>query len=100
MNIQTVSLNNTPELSQAVASNRPVSPAREKVVNAVATTPTAIESPAVDIDHDMVDAKYQAKVEYERDTSTSSSAIATYLLTQHAEQRDSISQMVGVDVYA
>ncbi|MCL1073204.1 hypothetical protein [Shewanella dokdonensis] len=100
MSIQTVSLNNTPNLSQAVASNRPLAQPREKIVNEIATTATAIETPSVDIDHDLLDAKYQAKVEYEQDTSTSSNAISTYLLTQHAEQRDNISQMVGVDVYA
>ncbi|MDF0535308.1 hypothetical protein KDN34_09605 [Shewanella yunxiaonensis] len=99
MSIQSVSLNNTPDLSQAVASNRPVSQPREKIVNPAASS-SAIETSAVDIDHDLVDAKYQAKVEYEQDTSASSSAISTYLLTQYAEQRDSIAQMVGVDVYA
>ncbi|QSX32140.1 hypothetical protein JYB87_10115 [Shewanella avicenniae] len=96
MAIPTVSINNTPRLSQAVAGNRPQA-TQEKVIQ-----PDAVQLAATDIsiDADVINAKYQARMEYDSDTNTHSQAISQYLLTQHADQREAISKMVGVDVYA
>ena len=96
MAISPVSINNTPNLSQAVASNRPAE--REKVVSSDIPVEQATRS--LTIDNDVVDAKYQASIEYDTSTDSNSKAISQYLLTQHADQRDTISSMVGVDVYA
>lgn len=97
MAISPVSINNTPNLSQAVASNRP-SAQREKVVSS--DIPVEQVGRSLTIDSDVVDAKYQANIEYDNSTDSHSKAISQYLLTQHADQRDSISSMVGVDIYA
>ncbi|MFQ6371050.1 hypothetical protein [Shewanella sp. YIC-542] len=98
MSIQRMSLNNTPGLSQAVASNRPPASSREKVINEAVASVN--DTPAAVVDPLQLDAKYQARVEYERELGASSGAISVYLLTQNADQREHISQMVGVDVYA
>ncbi|KFZ38578.1 hypothetical protein HR45_03910 [Shewanella mangrovi] len=97
MAIPTVSINNTPQLSQAVASNRPLR-TQEKVIQAEAVSQTS--STDINIDADVLNAKYQARLEYDSDTNAHSQAISQYLLTQHADQREAISSMVGVDVYA
>ncbi|WP_417760715.1 hypothetical protein [Shewanella sp.] len=97
MAISPVSINNTPSLTQAVAGNRPAAQ-REKVISPEITAEQATRS--ITIDSDVVDAKYQASLEYDSDTNAHSKAISQYLLTQHADQRDTISSMVGVDVYA
>ncbi|GIU27128.1 hypothetical protein [Shewanella colwelliana] len=47
-----------------------------------------------------LDAKLDAKLEYERNTQAKQGAISSYLLNEHAEQREAISQMVGIDTYA
>ena len=44
-------------------------------------------------------ARLDAKLEYDKNTQATQSAISTYLLHEHAAQRDSISQMVGIDTY-
>ncbi|QLE85786.1 MULTISPECIES: hypothetical protein [Shewanella] len=49
--------------------------------------------------HDMA-AKQQAQLEYDQNANTHQGAIGAYLTNQHAEQRDAISQMVGIDTYA
>ncbi|QYK00046.1 hypothetical protein [Shewanella psychrotolerans] len=47
-----------------------------------------------------LNARLDAKLEYDKNTQATQSAISTYLLHEHAAQRDSISQMVGIDTYA
>ena len=89
-------------LSQAVAGNRPVTPAQEPmVVNpSAAIELQSIESSNVAIVDDVImSAKQQARVEYDRDTNSQRGAIAQYLSTQHSAKRDEIQQMVGIDLY-
>ncbi|WP_394202027.1 hypothetical protein [Shewanella waksmanii] len=47
-----------------------------------------------------LEAKQQAHIEYDQNASSHQGAIGIYLANQHAEQRESISQMVGIDTYA
>lgn len=47
-----------------------------------------------------LDARLDAKLEYEQNTQAKLGAITTYLHHEHAAQREAISQMVGIDTYA
>lgn len=47
-----------------------------------------------------LDARLDAKLEYEQNTQAKQGAISTYLQHEHAAQREAISQMVGIDTYA
>lgn len=91
-------------LSQAVAGNRPITPARDPIiVNPVTSDIDSqlIESQSVAIVDDVtLSAKQQARVEYDRDTNNQRGAIAQYLSTQHSAKREEIQQMVGIDLYA
>ncbi|MGX9461520.1 hypothetical protein ACWXWU_09785 [Shewanella sp. A14] len=91
-------------LSQAVAGNRPISPAQDPIV--VNPTASHIEQQSLEnskvaiVDDVILSAKQQARVEYDRDTHGHRGAIAQYLTTQHSAKRDEIQQMVGIDLYA
>ena len=91
-------------LSQAVAGNRPIIPAQEPIIVNPTTadlSQQSLESSKVTIiDDATLSAKQQARVEYDRDTTSQRGAIAQYLSTQHSAKRDEIQQMVGIDLYA
>ena len=91
-------------LSQAVAGNRPITPAREPIIvnpSAEERDVQGIETRNIAIvDDSTLSAKQQARVEYDRDTHSQRGAIAQYLSTQHSAKRDEIQQMVGIDLYA
>lgn len=91
-------------LSQAVAGNRPITPAREAIIVNPVTVDAeqqGAQSHSVAIVDDVtLSAKRQARVEYDRETSSQRGAIAQYLSTQHSAKREEIQQMVGIDLYA
>jgi hypothetical protein len=110
-NLHTISVPQS-SLSQAVAANRPVTPAVPAVDNVLASpqpnhdkaTPTQQSQglpEALSSDElAMLQLKRDAKLEYDNNTRTQQGAIASYLNTQHAAKRDEIQQMVGIDLYA
>lgn len=49
---------------------------------------------------EQVDSRVDAKLQYEQNTQSADGAVAQYLTTQHAEEREAIQQMVGIDLYA
>ena len=91
-------------LSQAVAGNRPIAPARDPIVvnpiPADAAQQNNDSQKLAIVDDVTLSAKQQARVEYDRDTTSQRGAIAQYLSTQHSAKRDEIQQMVGIDLYA
>jgi hypothetical protein len=110
-NLHTISVPQS-SLSQAVAANRPATPAITSTDNALAPPPpkAGMQAPAQQshglseaLSSDelaMLQLKRDAKVEYDNNTRTQQGAIASYLNTQHAAKRDEIQQMVGIDIYA
>ncbi|GGB58782.1 hypothetical protein K8B83_14440 [Shewanella inventionis] len=91
-------------LSQAVAGNRPIAPARDPIIVnpgvAVAEQQTENSNTLAIVDDVTLSAKQQARVEYDRETTSQRGAIAQYLTTQHSAKREEIQQMVGIDLYA
>ncbi|GGP39997.1 hypothetical protein GCM10009347_04700 [Shewanella algicola] len=91
-------------LSQAVAGNRPIIPASDLIVvnpiPADAAQQNNDSQKLAIVDDVTLSAKQQARVEYDRDTTSQRGAIAQYLSTQHSAKRDEIQQMVGIDLYA
>ncbi|WP_282110299.1 hypothetical protein [Shewanella algicola] len=91
-------------LSQAVAGNRPIIPASDPIVvnpiPADAAQQNNDSQKLAIVDDVTLSAKQQARVEYDRDTTSQRGAIAQYLSTQHSAKRDEIQQMVGIDLYA
>ncbi|WP_394130004.1 hypothetical protein [Shewanella maritima] len=105
-------------LSQAVASNRAVnvSPVesydeqkQEKTVKAIESHSNESRSPTSELTDSlksqlaaMGHPQYskKANLDFDNQTSTHRGAISSYLSTQHAQQRDQIQQMVGIDVFA
>ncbi|MBZ4679530.1 MAG: hypothetical protein JG763_2159 [Shewanella sp.] len=86
-------------LSQAVAGNRPPESAQQ----IIETKDEILVSPSrqlLEFDSQALNDKYQQREQLKRETAGHSDAIALYLHTQHAAQRDAISAMVGIDVYA
>ncbi|WP_076409695.1 hypothetical protein [Shewanella sp. UCD-KL12] len=49
---------------------------------------------------EQVSSRVDAKLHYEQQTQSSAGAVAQYLTTQHAQEREAIQQMVGIDLYA
>ncbi|QFU22547.1 hypothetical protein FM038_010505 [Shewanella eurypsychrophilus] len=49
---------------------------------------------------EQVASRVDAKLQYEKQTQSNDSAVAQYLTTQHAQEREAIQQMVGIDIYA
>ncbi|QSX31525.1 hypothetical protein [Shewanella cyperi] len=47
-----------------------------------------------------LDERLNAKLAYDRHTRANQGAISQYLLTQHADKREQIQKMVGIDLYA
>lgn len=108
-------------LTQAVATNRPITSqtiSSPEPVRAVQQSDVidAIEHESSDnarqaahhhtlvvddnaVDPDELATKFDAKLEYYRDTRSSPGAIAQYLQHQYAAKREEIQQMVGVDIY-
>lgn len=108
-------------LTQAVATNRPIT---SQTISSPEPVRAVQQSDMIDaIEHEPSDnsrqtahhptlvaedtalgaddlaTKFDAKLEYDRDTRSSPGAIAQYLQHQYAAKREEIQQMVGVDIY-
>ncbi|MCL1039096.1 hypothetical protein L2750_18345 [Shewanella submarina] len=65
-----------------------------------AQAPSRLDTSSVNAISDKKPDTTSGQIIYERHLSTGRQAISQYLHTQHASQREAISQAVGIDTYA